>query len=295
LPAAAAADRCDVFFAPAYSCPQRLRVPRVTAVHDLSFFSLPHDFRWLEGVRRRTTVGISLRVSAAVLACSDFTRREILARFPRLRGRVHHVPLGPDDDLPAAPPRDEARRRLGLAGPSILAVGAIFNRRRLPELLRALAMVRRDFPDATLDVVGDNRTHPRLDLLGLARTLDLGSSVRFLGFIPDTELVWRYAAADVACCLSDYEGFGLPALEALSRGLPLVASRLPALGEVFGEAAILVDPADVPGIAQALQRVLHDPALRADLVARGHAVAARFSWRHTAERTWSVLEAAAQA
>jgi len=294
LPPAVEADRCEVFFSPAYACPRRLAVPRVTAVHDLSFFSLPQDFTWRDGLRRRLTVKASLSVSAGVLACSDFTRREILGRFPELQGRVHHVPLGPDDDVPPGPGRDEARERLGVRGPLVLAVGAILNRRRLPELLRAVAALRRAFPDVTLDVVGENRTHPRLDLAGLARSLDLGASVRFSGFVSDADLALRYAAADVACSLSEYEGFGLPALEALSRGLPLVTSRRPSLGEIFGEAAVLVDPADVPGIAAALEGVLSDPRLREDLVGRGRALAARFSWQRTAALTSDVLRAAAR-
>jgi glycosyltransferase involved in cell wall biosynthesis len=294
LPPALGEDRPAVFFSPAYSCPRRIAVPRATAIHDLSFFSLPEDFAWLDGLRRRLTVTASLALSDAILACSDFTRREILARFPEAEGRVHHVPLGPDDDIPAGPPREEARRSLGVNGPMILAVGAILNRRRLPELLRAVAALRQEHPGLVLDVVGENRTQPRRDLAGLVRSLDLEGAVRLSGFISDPDLAVRYAAADVACCLSDYEGFGLPALEALSRGLPLVASGRPSLGEIFGEAALLTDPADVPGIAGALGRVLRDEALRSDLVGRGRALAARFSWKRTAALTWDVLLATAR-
>lgn len=296
LPPAVAEDHLDVFFSPAYSCPRRIATPRVTAVHDLSFFSVPQDFAWLDGLRRRLTVKASLAVSAGILACSEFTRREILTRFPGTEARVHHVPLGPDDDVPRGPGRDDARRRLGLGDSTkmILAVGAILNRRRLPELLRAVAALRSRFPDLVLDVVGENRTHPRLDLEALVRSLDLGGVARLSGFVSDEDLALRYDAADVACCLSDYEGFGLPALEALARGLPLVASRRPSLGEIFGDAAVLVDPTDVPGIAAALDSVLSHDALRRDLVSRGRTLAARFSWDRTAALTWDVLEAAAR-
>src|SRR5262245_55481180 len=146
LPAAAATDGLDVFFAPAYTCPLTLRVPRVTMVHDLSFFSLPHELGVLDGAKRRTLVRASVRESVRVLAQSDFTRRELAAYFPEAAARVRVVPLGPDDDLPPGPSRAEARSRLGRPGPLVLTVGSIFNRRCLPELLRATAhLVRRDW------------------------------------------------------------------------------------------------------------------------------------------------------
>jgi glycosyltransferase involved in cell wall biosynthesis len=292
LPAAARLDGLDVFFSPAYSCPLSLDLPRVTAIHDLSFFSLPQDFAFLDGARRRFLVSRSVGASRFVLACSDFTRREIAARFPAHADRVVTVPLGADD-LPTPPPRSEARARLGVAGEFVLTVGTILNRRRLPELLRAFARVRRSLPSVVLDVVGDNRTHPRLDLDGLARRLGLESHVRFSGFVDETALADRYAAADAAVFLSDYEGFGLPAVESAARGIPVVASREPSLGEVLGDAALLVDPRDEGAIADALARVLTDDALRADLRERGRSLAARYSWAEAAARTRDVLHRAA--
>ena len=294
LPPAARADRLDVFFSPAYGCPLRLDVPRVTAVHDLSFFSHPHDFAFLDGLRRRTLVALAVRASRAILACSEFTRREIRARFPAAGDRVVHVPLGPDDDLPPAPGRAEARRRLGLEGPSVLTVGAILNRRCLPELLRATARLARLHRGLVLDVVGENRTHPRLDLPALAASLGLEGRVRLSGFVDETGLADRYAAADVAVFLSEYEGFGLPALEAAARDVPLVVSRQPSLGEIFAEAALLVPPRDEHAVAHALDRVLREPGLRGRLIAAGRVLAARHSWARTAALSHAALERAAR-
>src|SRR5262245_31122157 len=114
LPAEARRDALDVFFSPAYVCPAALDRPRVTAIHDLSFVSLPQDFSLLDGARRRLLVARSVRNSRALLTCSEFTRREILSHFPEAAGHVVHVPLGPDDDLPPPPLRAEARGRLSL-------------------------------------------------------------------------------------------------------------------------------------------------------------------------------------
>jgi glycosyltransferase involved in cell wall biosynthesis len=293
LPAAAAGDGLDVFFAPAYSCPLGLDVPRVTTVHDMSFFSVPDDFTLLDGMRRRATVGASIGASRRLLAVSDFTRREIAAYFPSAAARTVVTPHGADDDLLVPPPRDEARARLRLAGPMVLTVGSILNRRCLPVLFNAVARLRRGWPDLMLDVVGENRTHPALDLPALARRTGLDVHVRLSGFVDEAGLADRYAAADACVFLSEYEGFGLPALEAMARGVPVVTSARPALGEIFGEAALLVDPRDAPAAADALDRVLRDPSLRGDLVARGRALAARHSWTECARLTREALAAAA--
>lgn len=293
LAPAARADGVDVLFCPAYSCPLSFDGPRVTAVHDLSFFGYPQDFGLLDGLRRRLTVAASLRGSSRVLVCSDFTRRELARLFPHLAGRARLVPLGPDDDLPPGPSRSEARARLSLSGPSVINVGAILNRRCLPELLRATARLDRHHPDLRLDVIGENRTMPRLDLPDLARRLGLGGRVGFSGFVDEAGLADRYAAADVAVFLSEYEGFGLPAIEAAARGVPLVVSHRPSLCEIFGGAALVVDPRDEAAVALAIHRLLTQPALRARLVEAGRALARGHSWARTATLTRAVLEEAA--
>jgi glycosyltransferase involved in cell wall biosynthesis len=290
---AAKADAVDVFFSPAYTCPLTLRRPRVTAVHDVSFFAWPDDFTSLDGLRRRLLVRASVATSTAVLACSDFTRHEIARFLPDAATKTVHIPLAAADDLPPTPPRAEARARLGVTGPLVITVGAILNRRRLPVLLRAVAHLRRSWPDLVLEVVGENRTHPRLDLEALIADTDLAGAVRVSGYVSDAGLVARYAAADVAVLLSEYEGFGLPVLEAMVRGVPVVASRRPALDELFGGAAAMVEPGDERDIAAAIGRVLGDPRLRADLVRRGYGIAASFSWADTARRTRRALERAA--
>jgi len=293
LAPAARRDGLDVFFSPAYSCPLSLDVPRVTAVHDLSFFAHPQDFAFGDALRRRILVGLALDASRLVPVCSDFTRRELGRLFPAVAAKAVHIPLGPDDDLPLPPPRTEARARLGIHGPYVITVGAVLNRRCVPELLRATARLARGHPALVLDVVGENRTHPRLDLARMASALGIGARVRLSGFVADSALADRYAAADAAVFLSEYEGFGLPALEAAARGVPLVVARPPSLGEVFRGAAIVVDPRDETQIATALDLALTDAAERERLVAAGRELAARHSWAETARRTRACLLEAA--
>ena len=294
VPEAAREDGLDVFFSPAYSCPLSLDLPRVTTVHDLSFFAHPQDFAFVDALRRRVLVGLSLRASRVVTVVSDFTRRELVRLFPDVSERVVHVPHGSDDELPPLPSRAEARDRLEVAGPYVIAVGTVLNRRCAPELLRAAARLARRHPGLVLDVVGENRTHPRLDLQGMVASLGLAAHVRLSGFVEDEALADRYAAADAAVFLSEYEGFGLPALEAAARGVPMVVARAPSLGEIFRDAALLVDPRDETAVAAALGTVLTDAALRARLVGAGRALAARHSWAEAARRTRAALLEAAR-
>jgi len=294
LAPAARADGVDVLFSPAYSCPLSLDRPRVTTLHDLSFFAQAQDFAYLDGLRRRLLVAASLRVTRIVLVQSDFTRRELLRLFPDVGDRARLVPLGPDDDLPPAPLRRVARSRLAADAEYLLTVGSILNRRCLPVLLRAAAHLSRRHPRLLLDVTGENRTQPPLDFDALVLELGLEHRVRFSGFVAEAGLADRYAAADVAVFLSEYEGFGLPALEAAARGVPLVVSREPAPGEIFAEAALLVDPHDETAVAAAIDRVLRDTPLRERLISAGYALARRFSWTDTASQTRAALVEAAR-
>jgi len=260
-------------------------------VHDLSFFAIPHDFAPHEAARRRALVGLSVRASRRLVAVSDFTRRELAAFLPESAGRVVTIPHGADAATPGL--RERARDALGVRGPLLVSVGSILNRRRLPELLRATARLARRHPDVTLEVVGENRTHPRLDFARLVDELELARHVRLAGYLSDDELLLRYAAADLAVYLSDYEGFGIPVLEAMAHGLPVLTSSQPATGEIFAAAARLVDPGDVDAIAEALDALISDPDARAGLAARGKDLAAQYSWRDAASRTRAVLAEAA--
>jgi glycosyltransferase involved in cell wall biosynthesis len=238
-------------------------------------------------------VAASISASTAVLACSAFTAREIATRFPGAAARVAQVPLGADDDLEGAPARAAVRTRRGLRSPLLLTVGAILNRRCLPTLLQAVALLRRQGVPVSLDVVGENRTHPPLDIHSTVRRLGLDGVVNLVGYASEADLAERYAAADVAVFLSEYEGFGLPALEAAARGVPLVVADRPALSEVSGAAALLVEPRDAGALADAVRRILDDAALRSDLVARGRALAGRHAWAETARLTREILAKAA--
>lgn len=295
LPAAAAADGVDVLLSPAYSCPIFCDVPRVTAIHDLSFFALPGEFGFAHGLRRRVMARASARVSRAILACSEFTRGEVRRHLgAAAAAKTDVVLLGPDDDLPPGPPRAESRASLRLAEDEtyIVTVGTILRRRNLGTLVRGLASLRATHPRVRLGLVGENRSHPFEDVAALARDLNVGDRVDITGFVSDADVARHYAAADVAVFLSGYEGFGLPALEAMARGVPTIVADRGSLNEISGPGALIVEP-EAGAVADAVRRILAQPPLRAALRTRGEERARSFSWERAAAETLRVLEAAA--
>ena len=164
LPKIAARDHLDVFFSPAYTAPLLPSTPTVVAIHDLSFAAHPEWFTMREGMRRRWLTRRAARRARAVLTISEFSRREILERLGVADARVHVVPPG------ITPPARSAAPGGGMGAPNILYVGSIFNRRHVPDLIRAFGAIARAHPDASLDIVGDDRTFPHEDL---PRTIEI--------------------------------------------------------------------------------------------------------------------------
>lgn len=287
LPRALGRHCLDVFFAPAFSCPVLTRVPRVTAVHDLSFFSVPDDFEWNEGLRRRVLVGASIRSSVVILTLSDFMRGEIASHFPDAAGRTRVIPLAAEPSVTRAPSFAPP------TPPVLVSIGSLFNRRRMPELLEACSLLKRRGTAFVLHVMGDNRTHPRWDGPREARALGLGDSVVFGGYEDEATREALLSSATAALYLSRYEGFGLPALEALAAGIPLIVSDDRPLNELFGAAALVVDASNPTVLAQGIGRVLGDDAYRAELTRRGPQLARRFSWDTCAANTLQALRDAA--
>lgn len=294
LPSALREDRIDVVLSPAYSCPLFAPVPRVTAIHDLSFFARPEEFGFTHGVRRRAMARWSARVSRSILAFSEFTKGEIRRRLGDSAARKTAVIFhGKDDDLPAGPGREAARAALGLEESAlyIITVGTVLRRRNVSALVRAVAGLRAQRPGVRLGIIGENRSHPFEDLGELARTLGVEREIRISGFVSDEEIVRHYAAADVAVFLSEYEGFGLPALEAMSRGVPTIIADRGSLNELFAAGTLVTEPEE-GAVARALARVLNDPAASAELRSRGLERARSFSWERAAQETLRVLEEA---
>jgi glycosyltransferase involved in cell wall biosynthesis len=228
-----------------------------------------------------------------VLTVSEASKRDILRYFNVSAAKVEVIPNAIDERLGLAPSDEEialVRERYMLNDPFLLYAGNIKPHKNLERLIEAFGLLRaRGFDRVKLLIIGDQVTKYAA-LRRAVHRCKLHTHVRFFGFVPDRMLAVLYRLADAFVFPSLYEGFGLPPLEAMASGTPVITSNVSAMPEVVGDAALLVDPYDTGAIAGALERVLADPALRADLSARGLARAREFSWERSIRRIRDVYQ-----
>jgi len=289
LPRVAAADHLDVFFAPAYTAPLRLGVPTVVTIHDLSYVAHPEWFALGDGARRRWVTRATAARARTIVTVSEFSKHEIVERLGVTDAKVRVVPQG--IDAPRAFQTSGARRLQPGSDPRLLYVGSIFNRRRVPDLIRAVAALARRRREVSLDLVGDNRTFPPQDIDAAIENHGMAGRVRWHRYVTDEALRDLYARARAFAFLSEYEGLGMTPLEALASGLPAVVLDTPASRESLEAAAIYV-PAngDVPALALALETALFDEPARARILDAAPAALAKYEWPRAARDTLAILE-----
>ena len=261
----------------------------VVTVQDLVAFRYPRNHPWIS-TRIRAGHFDALRRAAAIIFPSEFSRNDFLSRFDYPAHNAFVVPLGAGDPFRPAY-RTHARASLDLPPerPIVLHVGSEEPRKNVETLLRALPRVAAAAPDVQLVRIG-GRSHRATRLI---RQLGLGAAVRYVHDVSDDVLALWYAAADVFVFPSLLEGYGLPVLEALRCGCPVIAANTSSIPEITGgrDAAVLLDdPRDADALAAVITRLLRDPAQRAQLRKRGLTRAESLSWRNTAELTAAVYE-----
>jgi alpha-1,3-rhamnosyl/mannosyltransferase len=283
----------DVFHATNYLLRHPVRSARqVVSIHDLTVMLRP---AWHPAERLREMEG-GLRVAAAaadrIIAVSQNTKNDIVEHLGVDTARIDVVPLavGPPFGPRAAEDVDAAVASVGLVRDRyLLFLGTMEPRKNLGRLLDALTLLKPDVGPLVLagaDGWGNDDLRPRIAALAASRR------VRALGYVPEALRGPLIAGARAFVYPSLYEGFGLPPLEAMACGTPVITSRVSALPEVVGNAALLIDPLDVDGLADALRRMWDDDALRADLRTRGLARARLYTWENTARLTLEVYAAA---
>ena len=275
--------RADVAHA-TYIAPYRVPCPLAVSVHDVSFRRFPEFFSLRDRLMFGTMFAGSLRRARAIFTLSSHARDEITTFFPDAADRVRVVPAAPGAfarRLDAAVV-DAALAKHQLQRPFLLAVGSLQPRKNLLRLIDAYETLRPRHPALQLVIAGPG-AHQSAQIHAKIRERRLTDSVHCTGYLHDDDLAALYNAAIGLVYPSVYEGFGLPAVEAMACGCPVVAANTSSLPEVVGDAGLLVDPYDVSSLAGAIDRLISDAALAADLRTRGLARAQQFTWQRSAD------------
>jgi glycosyltransferase involved in cell wall biosynthesis len=292
LPVLAARHGADLLHSFGTTSPLAGRTPRVVTIHDLIFRHYRGDFPLASRLALDALVPAGARRARRVQVNSQATKRDVVEQCRVDPGRIDVVPHGHGMRDHRPTPEGELRERLDLgAAPIVLTVSPPLPHKNLDRLLEALRLLERMEQPPLLALVGHaGREGERLR--SSVAALGLGDRVRITGWIPGEDLEGLYRIA--ACCAypSLYEGFGLPVLEAMRRGVPVACSDATSLPEVAGDAAELFDPRDPGRIAAAIRRLIEDRELAAELVERGRRRAAEFTWERTARGTIASYERA---
>ncbi len=277
-----------------YTAPPFAPCPVVATIHDLSFEHLPDAFKRRSWMQLRLTVRRTARAAAHIITPSEFTRQDIIKSYGISKERVSVVKLAASALFKPASAEEveRVRRRYGITRDYILAVGSIHPRKNLARLVAAYADLRRTLSSDKL---------PQLVLVGkqawlYGQTLraiekqNVSGSTLMTGYVSDEDLPALYTGALCFVYPSYFEGFGLPPLEAMQCGAPVITGNLTSLPEVVGDAGLLFDPFDTDALRHTLNRVIDNADLRAELRGRGMARARLFSWHETARQTLRIYE-----
>ena len=285
----------ELLHSPVNVQPLFLHCKGVVTVMDLSFMVLPDSFRPVNRFYQRTFTRWSVQRATHLIAISASTAHDLTSFFAVPPERISVTYPGVDAafrPIRQSDIMDDFRRRRNLPERFIFFVGTLEPRKNLLTLLQAYAQFRRQSDAAHKLVLGGAPGWFYQPVLAAVQELGLGTDVIFPGFIPDSELPLWYNAADVFVYPSVYEGFGLPPLEAMACGVPVIVSDASSLPEVVGDAGLLVDPHEPVEWGNALSLLCNDADLRSELTSRGLARAQEFSWTRMARETVSVYRTA---
>lgn len=289
VPWALSTSRVDLFHAPHYVVSPLTRTPYVVTIHDCIHLRFPQYLPNRGALYyARAMMTVAARRAQRVLTVSQASKEDILHYLDVPAEKVEVIYNALDTRLADEPTPDEVARvrdRFLLPPRFVLYTGNIKPHKNVDRLIEAFSLLRRDgsFDDVKLLIIGDEISkYP--NLRRQVHRFQLHQHVRFLGFVPDATLAVLYRLASVFVFPSLYEGFGLPPLEAMAAGAPVITSNVSSLPEVVGDAAILINPMDASSIASAIAQVLGDPALREELRRRGRERVQSFSWGRSVAR-----------
>jgi glycosyltransferase involved in cell wall biosynthesis len=282
-------DPPDLLFVPSHVVPP-VHPPSVVTIHDLGYLVEPDAHEQMHRKQLEWTTRWNARGASGLIAVSQATKNDLVERLQIDPSRIDVIHHGVSEQLRPAMP-DEIngiRERYRLGSRTVLAVGTIQPRKNLVRLIQAFERLAAQNDDIELVLCGAPGWQGDR-ILARADASPFNGRIRHLGYVPDSDLAALYSSATLLAFPSLYEGFGMPALEAMACGTPVIAANRSALPEICGDAALLVDPFDVDSIAGGMQDVLTDDELRQSMVARGLVRARSFRWSDCAMQTLAFL------
>ena len=284
----------DLLHALAFVAPVAAPCPFVVTIYDLSFLRYPEAFRPFNRWYLSRFTARSVRRAEAIITISESTRQDVVKLLGAPPERVYTVYCGIDQSFRPLPETEVAafKQARQLPDTFILFLGTLEPRKNVDGLIRAYARWRERDKNAPPLIIAGGKGWYYTKIFQLVESLDLTEAVRFPGYVPQEELVRWYNAASLLVYPSYFEGFGLPVLEAMACGTPVITSTVSSLPEVAGTdgAALLVDPTDIGALAEAMAQLMSQPDRRAVMSARGRARAAGFQWEQTARETVAVYQ-----
>lgn len=290
LPAQIREERLEVFHSPHYTMPLSARCASVVTFHDMTFFLYPQMHTLYKRIFFRTMMRITSLRASAIIVDSESTRHDLIKILKIDEKRVFAVPLGVSASFRRLADRfqvEEISRKYKLPERFILYVGVLEPRKNLSTLTRAFKLLIDRGLKHTLVIAGRKGWFYD-DLFKTIEDLNLKAEVILTGYIPDEELPFLYNAADLFVYPSLYEGFGLPVLEAMACGVPVITSNISSLPEIVGAAGVLVNPNEINELADKIYNVLTDRQFHDELGNEGLARSRLFSWARTAKETLAV-------
>lgn len=285
LPRAVHAEKIDILYNPGFTSPSLVRCPGVTLIHDLQHHRHPEYFKPADLLAWRFFVWLSAKTSRRILAVSDASRDDIHCVYGVPLDRIATAEPGVEPELFHLIPSGEE--------PLILCVSTLHPHKNLERLVDAFSAFHTRRPEYRLVLAGMRGFHADA-IERRIRHHALESAVSITGWLPRPAILALYARARIAVFPSTFEGFGMPVLEAMAAGVPLIASAIPPIVETTAGTALLFSPGDTDALAGALEQFAADPAVRAGYAARARVRAAAYTWSRTAGITLDTLEQAAR-
>jgi glycosyltransferase involved in cell wall biosynthesis len=284
-------DKPNVFFSPAHYAPRFSPIPSVISIMDLAFFHFPELFTKRDLYQLHSWTRYSILNASQVLTISNATKSDIIKLYNIPKERVTVIYPGiKNHETKGTFSMKELQEKYTISSNFILFIGTLQPRKNIERAIEAFSLVKKTSSRDLQFVIIGKKGWKFEDILNAPAKYDVEKDVKFLDFVPDSELPTFYKNAKLFLFPSLYEGFGLPVLEAMGFGCPVLTSNVSSLPEAGGDAAHYVDPNDSQAIADGIKKIIEDSAYRKSLIAKGSIQVKKFSWEKAAKETLSVLE-----